>query len=153
MKLVFLDFDGVLNSSGFLYGSGEPFSTTSADEKIDPEAVRRLNEITDRTGASIVVSSAWRIGKRVADLRGLLHRHGVTGQVVGATPTGGRTRGDQIAESLEYQQRLGRVIESFVILDDDRDMGPLTDALVKTTQARGLQDEHVAQAIEILGEK
>jgi hypothetical protein len=152
MKLVFLDFDGVLNSWDFLYGSREPFSSTSADEKIDPEAVRRLNEITDRTGASIVVSSAWRIGKKVADLRELLHRHGVTGQVVGATPRNDRTRGDQIAESLEYHKRLGREVDSFVILDDDNDMGGLTWALVKTTMAQGLQDEHVAQAVEILEE-
>jgi hypothetical protein len=147
MKLLFLDFDGVLNSSNFLYRSGERFSSTSADEKIDPEAVRRLNEITDRTGASIVVSSAWRIGKRVADLRDLLKRHGATGPVVGATP-GGQTRGDQIASWMA-----NRDVESFVILDDDNDMGDLMWALVKTTCEQGLQDEHVAQAIEILGEK
>ena len=148
MKVVFLDIDGTLNSSSFLYGKGERFSSTQADEKIDPEAVRRLNEITDRTGASIVVSSAWRVGKRVADLRGLLKRHGVTGQVVGATPVNDRIRGDQIASWMA-----NRDVESFVILDDDRDMGDLTWALVKTTHALGLQDEHVAQAIEILGEK
>ena len=150
MKVVFLDFDGVLNSSDFLYGSGEPFSSTQADEKIDPVAVSRLNKITDATGASIVVSSSWRIGKRVADLRGLLKRHGVTGIVVGATPVMGGTRGEQIAKWLS-----GREIEAFAILDDDTfDMGNLpSGSFVKTTMARGLLDEHVTQAIQILGGK
>ena len=150
MKVVFLDFDGVLNSSNFLYGKGKKFDSTQADEKIDPEAVRRMNVITDCTGADIVVSSSWRIGKGVDDLRSLLRRHSVTGVVVGATPVTRGPRGGQISEWLS-----GHKVECFAVLDDCiSDMEALpASTLVKTQESHGLLDEHVAQAIKILGVK
>lgn len=53
MKLVFLDFDGVLtNANSFRKASGY-------NAPADPPCVTALNRITDKCGAQIVVSSAW----------------------------------------------------------------------------------------------
>jgi hypothetical protein len=35
-------------------------------------------------------------------------------------------------------------------LDDDRDMEPFLDRLIRTNTQTGLQDEHVEQAIQML---
>lgn len=53
MKVIFLDIDGVLNSEEFL--------KNNQDEIIDRDAVNILKNIIDKTGASIVMSSGWRL--------------------------------------------------------------------------------------------
>lgn len=72
----------------------------------------------------------------------------------GITPDGSRmhaerrvTRGSEIACWLSDH---AAQIESIAILDDDDDMGVLTPWLVRTTFERGLQREHVEQAVELL---
>jgi hypothetical protein len=151
MKVVFLDIDGVLNSRTYLmfcYQQG-----ILPDDKIDPDAVKRLNHLTDTTGAVIVVSSTWRLPyvwhNNVADLRAKLQKRGITGQIVGATPDHQRDHG-RGGEIQDWMDNCGQQIDSFVILDDDSDMGDLMDFLVKTQFADGLQDVHVQEAIKIL---
>ena len=41
-------------------------------------------------------------------------------------------------------------IESFVILDDWNDMGPISDHLIQTNPSLGLTEEQVQEAIKIL---
>lgn len=53
--LVFLDIDGVLNNESFLLKSG-------GAEAFDPDNVKLLNKLIKETNASVVISSAWRIG-------------------------------------------------------------------------------------------
>lgn len=53
MKVIFLDIDGVLNSDEFL--------KNNESEVIDRANVRVLKNIIDKTGAVIVMSSAWRL--------------------------------------------------------------------------------------------
>lgn len=56
-------------------------------------------------------------------------------------------RGDEIRSWLEKHPE----VVSFVILDDDSDMCEFTETnLVKTSYARGLREEHVIKAIEML---
>jgi hypothetical protein len=73
MKIVFLDFDGVINK-----GAG-PWCHDN---------VRALNLITDRTGAKIVVHSSWRYGRSLDEIRRVLRNHGapVTGEVIDLAP-------------------------------------------------------------------
>ena len=57
MKIIFLDFDGVLNSHIFMMKERLRDSLKSGGVAgIDPEAVARLNAICVRTGAVAVVS-------------------------------------------------------------------------------------------------
>ncbi len=66
MKIIFLDIDGVLNHMYWL----KKMKGVEGDKKFfDPDCVRRLNTITDKTGAKIVLSSSWRIGKTKEQLK------------------------------------------------------------------------------------
>jgi hypothetical protein len=142
MKLLFLDFDGVLNS--------EPFYRVKASGvlPLDPAAVALLNELVRRARARVVVSSSWRLGRRVtvASLRRTLEEVGFSGRVVGKTPElVGQPRGLEIQAYLNGWK--GKAVESFVILDDDADMVHLSHRLVKTTFRTGLTAQHVDRAV------
>jgi hypothetical protein len=144
MRVVFLDFDGVLNSNAFLKNQVDC-------EQVDPSNVSHLNNITRETGAKVVVSSAWRCGRTIAQLRAILEQAGFEGEVVGKTPRLGGERGDEIMKWLETgTKEYDLVIENFVILDDDNDMGPMLPFLVRTSMKTGLTSFHAQEAIKRL---
>ncbi len=154
MKIIFLDVDGVCNSGDFLW-TDEHHALDQSDEQnwFDPAAVARLNRIIEVTGAVCVLSSTWRILHRLPEVRGFLSKAGFTGDLVDYTPGGGGPRGPQIRAWLDETKELGRwEVKSFVILDDDSDMGDLMPRLVQTSFQHGLQDEHVEAAIAMLNE-
>ncbi len=163
MKVIFLDFDGVVNSEEYsrlrrIAGHGEPgsFLYRESDE-IDPIAVARLNRIIEATGAKVCISSTWRILHKIGELAGFLRTAGFAGEVIGMTPRQSGPsprRGNEIAQWIESHNarpmRHGSV-EAFVILDDDADMEHLIDHLVQTDGSAGLEDHHVERAIAMLG--
>jgi hypothetical protein len=156
MKIIFLDFDGVLNSEAFCRANGNRF----LPETLDVAAVARVNTLIARTGAKVVVSSTWRLGYSLDQLRGILARHGFSGEVLGVTPviqdldedgifvTRKAPRGLEIQRWIDDQPEPP---EAFVILDDDADMEHLAGRLVRTLFDTGLGDEHVEAAVELLG--
>lgn len=97
MKIVFLDFDGVLNSHLFMMKERlrDP-STSGGVAGIDSEAVARLNAICARTGAVVVVSSSWRYGHPLVELREILGGAGFVGEVIDTTPLPKDLIADQI---------------------------------------------------------
>lgn len=156
MKIVFLDFDGVLNSHAYQRGLLERGEKVRSIMGIDPVAVRRLNRLLKATGALVVVSSTWRLHRTRIQLCDVLSAEGFEGQVRGMTPAlvqGGSAscRGEEIQAWLEEASEVYvEDVDSFVILDDDDDMGHLASRLVKTTFAEGLRDEDVDLAIGML---
>lgn len=160
MKLIFLDFDGVLNSAAYFDVFRETFgfypTLASPGSFIDPNAVERLNRLLEETGASVIISSSWR---HLADFRSLaddlLRPRGLKlpERVVGQTPRGSevggpRCRGGDIHAFLQHQ--LNEQFD-YVVIDDDSDRGPIPEERwIRTSVADGLQDEHVERAIEIL---
>ncbi|HVY65911.1 MAG TPA: HAD domain-containing protein [Gammaproteobacteria bacterium] len=170
MKVLFLDIDGVLNSAE--YTRLRRSLPRPSPHSIDALAVPRLNAITDRTGAAIVVSSTWRLQEPpdhdpgpVWRLRRILGAHGVTGEILDVTPwlseeipcatPDGRSVLRQLERGHEIQRWLDgrRDVEAFAILDDRDDMVHLRDRLVQTTWERGLQDEHVERVVTLLGQR
>ena len=148
MKIIFCDVDGVLNSNNYIISLNGTFNCVEKYKQLDSEAVARLNKITDATSARIVVSSTWRIYyKRMVDLRACFGAAGITGKVIDRTPIDNNIRGVQIESWLK---KSAKPIDSFIILDDDSDMGNLKENLIKTSHAEGLQDIHVGLAIELL---
>lgn len=151
LKILFLDIDGVLNSRDFFFRMRNII--LSANEKIDPLAVARLNKITDATGAKIVISSSWRIGY-LSNLGGLvefLKLHNITGEIIDMTPLPNdlnfsKPRWKEIRSWLHEHTE----VTSFCILDDIDNMGPLSHAHVCTNSNVGLVDSQVAQAIKVL---
>lgn len=171
-KILFLDFDGVLNS--YLptqvatpdpsWVSRQPARTKGYNpldflKNLDTGQVHLVNEICQRTGAQVVVSSAWRIAFSIEELQWLLEGAGFTGSVKGVTPDLSRrpkmtlyvpaVRGDEVAE---YIKELGEEV-SFAALDDLADSGPVADNWVLTDPNFGLTRAEVEKAVTLLGEK
>lgn len=170
IRVIFCDIDGVLNSADYMENRRHiPRPTRDA---IDAVTVPRLNAITGRTGAKIVISSTWRLQPRpyqypgsVESLRQILSAHGIAGEIIGTTPwfwkpyshhleddtvvIAGKERGHEIQAWLDRNPD----VSSFVILDDDADMVHLRHRLVKTSFALGLLDEHVERAVAMLLEE
>jgi HAD domain in Swiss Army Knife RNA repair proteins len=158
MKIVFLDFDGVLNSRAFFRANKGKGATNELAEAgaIDPKAVARLNRIIADTGAQVVVSSSWRIGRTRFQLSEILRVRGFDGFVLGMTPDLttvsdegvclAKERGDEIRAWLDDHWPDA----AFVVLDDNADMTAVRNRFVQTSFDTGLTDEHVDRCIEIL---
>jgi len=156
MKLIFLDFDGVLNSLKWMR-TQDPQTSICTHTDIDPVAVARLMDIVNATDAYIIVSSSWRKVCMLPELQDILGHHGVPRhRIIGSTPslaTAGQAqqeRGDEISWTVKTWRLYRHPIESFVILDDGDDMGTLIHRLVLTGFNDGLLDKHVEQALKIL---
>ena len=86
-RIIFLDFDGVLNTAiniARLRAEGKPFS----DEfgyLFDAEAVANLQNIIERTGAEIVVSSSWKF-EGLERMRQLWQVRRLPGRLLDITP-------------------------------------------------------------------
>jgi hypothetical protein len=162
-RIIFLDFDGVLNSHEYI-------ASLSEDERggvigLDPKAVRRLTRLLSTPGITrVVVSSTWRHNRNTRQLEGVLLAAGLRhpNAVLGRTPRwlhktpGGiyaaESRGQEIQAWLDMAPDFGVEVESFVIIDDDSDMAHLADRHVKVDFATGLQEAHVDRAIRMLDE-
>ena len=164
LRAIFLDIDGVLNSEE----SCREHKTSRVFGKPHVEA---LNTIVKRTGAVLVVSSVWRLGKSVARLQCILNEQGVKGTVLDHTcrilhwkdnprAPDGRSletapRGEEIQKWLDDRAALHPEEKvRFVILDDDRDMIHLIDRLVWTGAEKGpqpgLRPRHIEPAVKLL---
>jgi hypothetical protein len=146
--VLFLDFDGVLNGQS---------------NKVEPPLVALLNQIVEQSRCDVVVSSAWRIDG-VERLQVVLSNAGYTGTLRDVTPSGGCTehfdrgwicseahRGFEILEWLRTNYPDG-VFPPIVCLDDSSDLHPFLDRHVHTRSYVGLEDRHVAEALQILSE-
>ena len=148
-KIIFLDVDGVLNSAEFsrwLWDNHE--KKYRGYEMLDQRAILCLQDIVFVTGAKIVLSSSWRISSlRTKQLEEQLLPYGL--EIIDRTisdASGGR--GEEVKEWLSRHPE----VSHFVILDDDDDFKDeeLKKHFVQTTFYRGLLEEHVDKAIEIL---
>ncbi len=128
-KIIFLDFDGVLNSQLWYV------STKGNRERddLDKEAIGFLNNLIKKTGAKVVVSSTWRLGRSIQELQDILNRNGFEGEVIDKTKDlrygdGGAwsVRGNEIHCWLdENATKFGFSqfdFKHYVIFDDDSDM-------------------------------
>jgi hypothetical protein len=143
-RVLFLDVDGVLNSATTRPDPDRPGFAAW----LDPVHLAPLNRVLVATAARIVISSSWRVGRSVDDLRTLLGNFGVTAPVVGMTPVlAQRPRAEEIAAWLEEHP-----VAAYAIVDDDvvAEEGPLGERFVRTSMLRGLTEEHVPRLVELL---
>jgi hypothetical protein len=155
MKVIFLDFDGVLNSVRY-----DRERARGDTNNIDVTRLPLLKEIVDRTGAKIVLSTSWRIywdrdealcepiGRWINEL---FAQYGLF--VFDKTITISSSDRDQ--EVRRWLSAHDGEVEAFVILDDIAfGWGDLSDHLVRTHPriGRGLEREHVERAIALLTE-
>lgn len=150
MKVVFLDFDGVLN--GYIYGGGQSGLKTGLREiapRLNPKLVEELNVLVEKSGAKIVLSTSWRHEYTLQDFQHMLEQVGFKGEVIDRTPKRTRypaRRGNEIEDWLAAHPD----VKQFVILDDDGDLAPYMEKLVRTNDMYGLRPEDVTRALTIL---
>lgn len=160
MKIIFLDFDGVLNSH---QSWKDGFCDSRGIAALSPKHVDRLNSIINNTEAVCVISSTWRELHSQEEIDNFLTKAGFTGKVIGQTPVGGTCRAEEISEWLRRNKgRIGNDC-SFIVLDDnplcefdtecETHSADLKDRFIQTDWMDGLQNHHVRTAIDMLGRK
>jgi hypothetical protein len=175
-KIIFLDFDGVLNSDKWAKTRQGKYSMDDIrihypHYEIDPDAVERLNKIIRATNAKVVVSSTWRHGRTIEQLFQILKLHNFEGEIIDVTKDlGGKNgytipRGCEIEQWLEsndfrrinwslsrqLQKKEKSKVENYIILDDDTDMLlNQKEHFINTSWMFGLTEEDVEESIKIL---
>lgn len=151
MIIIFLDIDGVLNHVDTRY-EDIPLRRKNGEKlqvPVDPDCMTRLNRLIAQTGASIVISSSWRLFVSLEELGSALFCCGLVAGIVGETPNLGNGRIDRGTEIAAWLARHPGVA-SFVILDVCSDMGNLRSLLIQTDPFVGLDDRDVDRARQLL---
>ena len=168
-KFVFLDVDGVLNNELYYHErveSGQPKEEDYPKSEFDPRCIKMLNHLQEKTGCKYVISSSWRQGKTIDELRELFSSVGLKGEIIDKTPkmwfekAQGESyqsvpRGCEIHSWLQnHKEILGDSIgnfKSYVILDDDSDMlFWQRNNYIQVDAYCGLTPTIIARAIRIL---
>ena len=118
MKIIFLDFDGVMDTAYYdhmLSKQGLP-GNDSYGTVFDPNCIHNLRRIIDNTGADIVVSSSWKHFMTYKEFLEMWDARGLPGFVTDVTPIPNmrRNRGDEIDAWLNECN----VECQYVIIDD-----------------------------------
>ena len=119
-RFLFLDVDGVLNHNDWWYSkeaqeNPKPFPQSS----FDPRCVNRVNEILDKTGAELVISSSWRTDMNLPEIFrsvGLPDKFDITPSDAFSEWKIYESRGEEIDEFLNQH-----TYDDYVILDDEND--------------------------------
>ena len=118
MKIIFLDFDGVMDTAYYDHmlskqglPGNDPYGTV-----FDPNCVHNLRRIIDNTGADIVVSSSWKHFMTYKEFLEMWDARGLPGFVTDVTPIPDmrKNRGDEIDAWLNECN----VECQYVIIDD-----------------------------------
>lgn len=145
MKVLFLDIDGVLNSTrSCIAHFGYPHGFTDAQlAMFDLVAVGLIQRLCQVNGISVVVSSSWRINHTWQEIGRALGL-----PTIDSTPRLVGSRGKEIAAWLEQHPEVQR----YAIVDDDSDMLPeQTPFFVKTNGEEGLTMGDFRKLCEIFG--
>lgn len=152
MLIIFLDFDGVLNSKKYIASKNE------SGVCFDPECLNLLKEIVLKTNAKIVLTSSWREhwdkDEKLCDETGVFINEAFNSlglKIFDKTPSLNLRREQEIKEWLNKNNN----VDNFVVLDDML-LGAdfLKGHFVKTSfYINGLNEENVKEAITILKEK
>ncbi len=140
-QILFLDFDGVLNSERSTQELGTRY-------RFARSSVAALNTVLQQSGALVVITSTWREHWTLRENAEFLERDGMLpGRVVGKTPTLERERGLEIESWL---RSVPYSVTSFVILDDRDDMAMHRQRLIQVSPEVGLSHSQALRAIELL---
>jgi hypothetical protein len=148
-SVLFLDFDGVINSDHTLH----TWRSRGFAQPLEPKLMQRVGTLVRETKSDVVISSAWRAIFPIHELRDLLVPHIPREVIVGRTPQGGVRvpRGEEIAAWLDSHRDYTRV----AVLDDN-DWGPfgmdrVRPWFVQTNEHTGVSDLDIARARQLLG--
>jgi len=170
-RILFLDFDGVLNTQRHLAAlrANNRSLIDGFGHLFDPESVANLGKIIEQTGASIVITSPWRLegSERMAEM---WRERNLPGYLIGVTERcctpeellPGSTREDFAHLAPECWIMRGNEIKAwlvdhaspncrYVIMDDEDDILPeQRPNLVRIDPHCGITEENVRAAVAIL---
>lgn len=156
MKLIFLDFDGVLNSRQSEIYFSQTAPDTEMESRLCPIATSNLRHIlTEHPDTKIVVSSTWRRSRTEVELGHILSQFGIDPSVIiSKTPYygPGEVRGLRIQEWFDTNPEIKPT--HFVIIDDDSDMAHFlgTEHFIKTNSKTGLMYPEVSSILAYFGD-
>lgn len=155
MKVLFLDFDGVITCTRASYENRVDDTFMPGRNYLDGACLAELHGVIQQTGCRIVVSSSWRHGKTLEWLAEFLEVP--AGIVIGKTCGDGEVfthdsdgRGNNITQWLADH---GRDVDNWAVVDDDLfDMNPwMLSRIVHTSHQDGLTSEKASELIALLG--
>lgn len=125
ISIIFLDIDGVLNNA--FDADRHHFPDDPRGYFYSPRCVDILNRLIKDSGAKVVVSSTWRLGRTLEEMQDVLKKIGVECDCIGLTPQLSHThlRGNEIYNWMESNKDLighHYDFKRYIILDDDSDM-------------------------------
>ena len=149
MNIIFLDIDGVLNSIDSM-AAFHALGKHEQEVTLDIVSIGLLKKLCETTGAQIVISSTWRIGRIIPDFVAIFNHYGwVDAPVISFTGRGGTgtVRGDEIQDWIETN-----CVSNYVILDDDSDMlDSQLGNFVHVSGVNGFRIKHLCHALHIFG--
>lgn len=154
MKIIFLDFDGVI-------------TTVESRWTIDPHKCKMVKTICDATDAKIVISSSWRRYNLEQTIEAIVNEEKAYGNqpftipeyVVGVTSRMYSCKFGQdidrfgVCRGVEIDRYIVEHpdVTSYVIIDDDEDMLlSQKNNFIQTDGYHGISDKDIIKAIEIL---
>jgi hypothetical protein len=167
MKVIFLDFDGVLNPLHYMHMLGKMWRESNGQIKSQDEFghlffqqnIDALNHILEKTNAKIVVSSTWRLSgvKVLSDMFFERNMNLAYSEFFDITPDhaqltkSGLWIGDERGYEIQAWLDAHPEVTNYVIIDDQSDMLPSQmNNFVKVNQWYGLTIEDAENAIKIL---
>lgn len=159
--LIFLDFDGVINTP-FIEESSPKIFSHSNRKVSNTHAIKLLNWIYSYYKYDIVITSTWRIGCDLSELRIILYNSGLDTHIniLDSTPilSGSysklrfpyflkRYKHSKRGHEIDLWLRLHNFRGEFIILDDDNDMWKYKDKLILLNPHDGLT---FSKATEVL---
>ncbi len=154
LKVIFLDIDGVMNSTDYIIKNNIKGLIT----EIDPKAIQMLKFALDVTGAQIVLSSSWRESHKYYEkLKELFSKYDINLNEKTPIYNNGK-RGLEIKQYLKEHPN----IEQYLILDDEifdfYEDEELKENLILTREnpndysgGDGLQIKHIEQIMRRFG--
>jgi len=153
-QVLFLDFDGVLNSVAFFL-TKEGMNKDMFRDNMDFANVRLINYVMLKCPSlEIVVSSSWGVGHQLNELREGLTRCGLSypERITGITPKNKSSlRHEEIEEYLLEAEKSGMPVSKWITVDD-KDVFPPDSSLreneVKTSNLNGIVLEDAFRVIK-----
>ena len=153
MKIIFLDFDGVMVTDRYqaqLIDSNSPLRDDYG-AKFDPVCVENLRRIIDSTDADIVVISTWKMEMELDGIQKMWDARQLPGKVIGVTPDIDPIhRGDEVQAWLDANPGAVR----YAIIDDTPFLNFFNEEqlphLFKVDERTGLDEKTVTKVIELL---
>jgi hypothetical protein len=157
IKVLFVDIDGVINTVGGELGfrcclgvdRGEE-GLVSQSELFDPACLYYLHTIVEETGCKIVISSTWRHGATLDEMKSWFKDPIIKEAIIDKTPSlyvtshphlvdrrGRVQRGEEIKAWVDSHPEVTR----YAAIDDDSDMDIIYDHFFKTCTYDGLKKD------------